>query len=158
MPQAPEALMPNENLILTLGRPQGVETIVDLPGFKVAARTPYGGAGEEIVTARIDAQNGSIPGRWYGYDAARAIVLDTERPRSDVGARRSARPAAGRLGRARRAPGRRGRGQLAGRARQRAGADPAGAAQRAGAGRVARGARHASRARPSRSRRRARRR
>jgi hypothetical protein len=77
MPQAPEALMPNENLILTLGRPQGVETMVDLPGFKVAAKTPYGGAVEEIVTARIDAQNGSIPGRWYGYDAAMAIVLDT---------------------------------------------------------------------------------
>ena len=69
--------MPNENLILTLGRPQGVETMVDLPGFKVAAKTPYGGAGEEIVTARIDTQNGSVPGRWYGYDAARAIVLDT---------------------------------------------------------------------------------
>ena len=33
---------------------------------------------EEIVTARIDPQNGSIPGRWYGYDAARAIVLDTD--------------------------------------------------------------------------------
>jgi hypothetical protein len=77
MPQAPEALMPNENLILTLGRPQGVETMVELPGFKVAAKTPYGGAVEEIVTARIDTQNGSIPGRWYGYDAARAIVLDT---------------------------------------------------------------------------------
>ena len=69
--------MPNENLILTLGRPQGVETMVELPGFKVAARTPNGGAVEEIVTARIDTQNGSIPGRWYGYDAARAIVLDT---------------------------------------------------------------------------------
>jgi hypothetical protein len=77
MPQAPEALMPNENLILTLGRPQGVETMVELPGFKVAAKSPYGGAVEEIVTARIDTQNGFIPGRWYGYDAARAIVLDT---------------------------------------------------------------------------------
>ena len=32
--------MPNENLILTLGRPQGVETMVELPGFKVAARIP----------------------------------------------------------------------------------------------------------------------
>ena len=77
MPQPPEALMPNENLILTLGRPQGVETMVELPGFKVQARSPYGGAVEEIVTARIDVQSGSIPGRWYGYDAARAIVLDT---------------------------------------------------------------------------------
>jgi hypothetical protein len=77
MPQAPEALMPGENLILTLGRPQGVETMVELPGFKVAARGPGNASFEEIVTARIDVQNGSIPGRWYGYDGATAIVLDT---------------------------------------------------------------------------------
>ncbi len=77
MPQPPEALMPSEKLILTLGRPQGVETMVDLPGFKVAARNPNNAAVEEIVTARIDVQSGSIPGRWYGYDAATAIVLDT---------------------------------------------------------------------------------
>src|SRR5262249_17791010 len=77
MPQAPEALMPNENLILTMGRPQGVETMVELPGFTLAARSPYGGAVEEIVTGRVDVQNGSVPGRWYGYDAARAIVLDS---------------------------------------------------------------------------------
>ena len=32
---------------------------------------------EEIVTARIDVENGLIPSRWYGYDAATAIVLDT---------------------------------------------------------------------------------
>jgi hypothetical protein len=76
MPQAPESLMPNENLILTLGKPQGVETLVDLPGFKAAARGPSSGA-DEIVTARVDTQNGYIPGRWYGYDAARVIVLDT---------------------------------------------------------------------------------
>ena len=76
MPQPPEAMMPNENLILTLGRPQGVETMADLPGFKAAARGPDSGI-EEIVTARVDISNGSIPGRWYGYDAARVIVLDT---------------------------------------------------------------------------------
>ena len=62
MPQPPESLMPNENLILTLGRPQGVETMVELPGFKVAARTPYGGAAEEIVTARIDTAERLDPG------------------------------------------------------------------------------------------------
>ncbi len=76
MPQPPEAMMPSENLILILGKPQGVETLVDLPGFKAAAPGSGGGM-EEIVTARIDIQNGSIPGRWYGYDAARVIVLDT---------------------------------------------------------------------------------
>ena len=77
MPQPPQAFMPNENVILTLGRPQGVETMVELPGFKVPTRTANNFGLEEIVTARIDAQSGSIPGRWYGYDAARAIVLDT---------------------------------------------------------------------------------
>ena len=77
MPQAPESIMPDETLILTLGRPQGVETIADLPGFKVAARGPSRSAGVEIVTARIDPQAGSMPGRWYGYDAARAVVVDT---------------------------------------------------------------------------------
>ena len=29
------------------------------------------------MTARIDPQVGSMPGRWYGYDAARAVVVDT---------------------------------------------------------------------------------
>ena len=77
MPQSPQAFMPNENLILTLGRPQGVETMVELPGFKVPTRLPNNMSVEEIVTARIDVQSDLIPGRWYGYDAARAIVLDT---------------------------------------------------------------------------------
>jgi len=76
MPAAPEAIMPGETVLLALGRPQGVEMIADLPGFKGpagAAVTVHDG----IVTARIDAQSGLIPGRWYGYDAARAVVVDT---------------------------------------------------------------------------------
>ena len=77
MPQPPESIMPDESLILTMGRPQGVETIAELPGFKAATGRAARGAGAEIVTARIDAQAGSMPGRWYGYDAARAIVVDT---------------------------------------------------------------------------------
>jgi hypothetical protein len=79
MPQPPESIMPDESLILTMGRPQGVETIADLPGFQVSARgaARAGSTGVEVVTARIDPQLGSMPGRWYGYDAARAIVVDT---------------------------------------------------------------------------------
>jgi len=77
MPQAPESIMPDETLILTLGRPQGVETITELPGFKSAARARSRSTGIEIVTARIDPQAGMLPGRWYGYDGARAIVVDT---------------------------------------------------------------------------------
>ncbi len=77
MPQAPESIMPNETLILTMGRPLGVEMIAELPGFQAAAKGSPRSGGVEIVTARIDPQSGSMPGRWYGYDAARAIVIDT---------------------------------------------------------------------------------
>jgi hypothetical protein len=80
MPQAPESIMPDGNLILTMGRPQGVETIASLPGFQVAERgsNRNGTSGVDVITARIDPQQvGSMPGRWYGYDAARAIVVDT---------------------------------------------------------------------------------
>ncbi len=74
----PVAIMPDETVILTMGQPQGVETIVELPGFQgvrsggtASDRRP----GEEIVTARIDAQGGMMPGRWYGYDAAASSWL-----------------------------------------------------------------------------------
>ncbi len=77
IPQGVGSIMPNETLILTLGRPQGIETMVELPGFKVPATGPNSPAVDEIVTARIDTQSGMLPGRWIGYDAARAIVLDT---------------------------------------------------------------------------------
>ena len=143
MPQPPEALMPNESLILTLGRPQGVEAMVELPGFKVAARGPYTAAAvEEIVTARIDAQSGSIPGRWYGYDAARAIVLDTNDREAmaalDACAGRPLVDWVERGGHLVVAVG----ANWQARAGQRAGADPAGIAQRPGESDFARGARH----------------
>ena len=78
MPAPPESIMPDETMILTMGRPQGVEMIAELPGFQSANRGPSRNAGEEIVTARIDAQTRiRCPARWYGYDAARAIVVDT---------------------------------------------------------------------------------
>ncbi len=81
MPQPPTVLMPHESLILTMGQPQGVELLPDLPGFQKGGQAgPYNvsrKAGEEIYLARIDSQMGRLPGRWYGFDAARAIVLDT---------------------------------------------------------------------------------
>ena len=80
MPQPPVALMPQEMLILTMGRPQGVEALTELPGFRQGGQPgPYGArrVGGELVLARIDTQMGRLPGRWYGFDAARAIVLDT---------------------------------------------------------------------------------
>jgi hypothetical protein len=79
MPHPPEVIMPDEVLILTMGRPQGVEMISELPGFLKGGQpvTSPRRAGDEIVTARIDAQTGRLPGRWYGFDAARAIVMET---------------------------------------------------------------------------------
>jgi hypothetical protein len=77
MPQAPEAIMPEETMILTIGQTQGVDMIKDLPGFKGAGRDPSKTGAVSIVVGRIDAQMGSLPGRWYGYDAARAVIIDT---------------------------------------------------------------------------------
>jgi hypothetical protein len=79
MPRPPVPLMPDEALILTMGRPQGVELIPELPGFQKGGQPTMSPrrAGDEFVTARIDAQAGRLPGRWYGFDAARAIVIET---------------------------------------------------------------------------------
>ena len=77
MPQPPESIMPNETLLLTMGRPQGVETIKDLPGFQTAARAPGRNGAAELLTARLDPLPAALPGRWYGYDAAQAVVVDT---------------------------------------------------------------------------------
>src|SRR5207248_3257568 len=54
-------------------------TIPDLPGFLKGGQPALSPrrVGDEIITARIDAQAGRLPGRWYGFDAARAVVLDT---------------------------------------------------------------------------------
>jgi hypothetical protein len=77
MPQGPAVIMPNEILILTIGQPQGVAAIKDVSGFKGAGRDPNQSGAVEIVTARIDPFVGLVPARWYGYDAARAVVVDT---------------------------------------------------------------------------------
>ena len=82
LPQPPVPLSPHETMILTLGRAPGVEGIPQLPGFResAGAGTANSGAGDPIVVARIDTRLGRLPGRWYGYDAARTIVLDTADP------------------------------------------------------------------------------
>ncbi len=77
LPQSPTAIMPSETLLLILGQPQGVDGIKALPGFKGAGRDPNQSGALEIVTARIDPFVGLMPGRWYGYDAARAVIVDT---------------------------------------------------------------------------------
>jgi hypothetical protein len=77
MPAPPEAIMPDELLILTLGQPLGVDQVPNLPGFTAGGRNRTGPAGAGVSIARVDAQQHQLPGRWFGYDAARAIVIDT---------------------------------------------------------------------------------
>ena len=72
-----DTIQPGESLLLTLGKPQGVELIPALPGF---SNEKSATGGNELTIARIDTSSGSngLPARWYGYDAADAIVLDTD--------------------------------------------------------------------------------
>jgi hypothetical protein len=82
LPNPPTVLMPQELMLLTMGRPQGVEMVHTLPGFQEGAR-PQGSSaslGDLLVVTRIDPRLGRLPGRWYGYDAARTVVLDTADP------------------------------------------------------------------------------
>ncbi len=82
LPQPPVSLMPQETMIVTMGRPQGLEAVPQLPGFQEGAKAARvnPGSGEQIVLTRLDPRMGRLPGRWYGYDAARTIVLDTADP------------------------------------------------------------------------------
>lgn len=78
MPAPPEPMLPGESLILTMGQPMGVDQIPTLPGFAEPVPGRSSGFGSEMRVARIQTQSGQMPGRWYGFDAARALVIDTE--------------------------------------------------------------------------------
>ncbi len=65
-----------ETLVLTLGKPAGVDQIPSLPGFATDKTI----SGQELSVARAEVgngQNASLPGRWYGFDAAGAVIVDT---------------------------------------------------------------------------------
>jgi hypothetical protein len=72
-----DPLRPDEMLLITLGRPQGVEIIPSLPSFTPDPNNNSGRVGNELTVARIDTLSDALPGRWYGFEAAEAIVLDT---------------------------------------------------------------------------------
>jgi hypothetical protein len=80
----PVPLMPQETMILTMGQPQGVEALKELAGFQEGGKGPRqpgnAAAADFIVVSRLDPRIGRLPARWYGYDAARTIVLDTGQP------------------------------------------------------------------------------
>ncbi|AMV36478.1 hypothetical protein [Planctomyces sp. SH-PL62] len=66
------ALAPDDSWILTVGRPQGVDQVKEVAGFKRSD-----GRESELVLTAIDAEADRLPGRWLGYDGARVVVLDT---------------------------------------------------------------------------------
>ncbi len=68
-------LRPQEILLATLGDPQGVELIPSLSDFSDLGN--QASRGNVVTVARLDASGGYLPGRWYGYDSAQAVVLDT---------------------------------------------------------------------------------
>jgi hypothetical protein len=85
MRDPPVASMPDETVILYFGQPNGLDGIAGLQGFKSGGTATDTDPGQEIVTARVDVQGGMMPGRWYGYDAAQVIVVDSN-DREVVGA------------------------------------------------------------------------
>lgn len=66
-----------ETLLLTFGKPQGVDQIANLPAFQVGQYGRLSPGASEVAVAGIDTISGHLPGRWYGYDAATAVVFDT---------------------------------------------------------------------------------
>ncbi len=68
------AISPDDSWILTAGRPQGIDQIREVAGF----RRTNGRESELFLSAMdVEADAERLPGRWLGYDGARAVVLDT---------------------------------------------------------------------------------
>ncbi len=66
----PDALPPDETVLLALGNPQGVELIPKLPGFSAEKNQP---GSRPLTIARLDLLAAGLPGRWLGYDAVDAV-------------------------------------------------------------------------------------
>ena len=78
MPAPPQVIMPDELLILTFGQPLGVDQLPTLPGFTVGGKGETRPGASEVIVTRMEPESDQIPGRWYGFDAAQAIVIDTD--------------------------------------------------------------------------------
>ncbi len=75
--ESPRPIKPGETLILTAGNPSGVETIVDLPGFRPGGQGTTDVGMAEFLTAALDVRGERIPDRWLGYDGVMGFVLDS---------------------------------------------------------------------------------
>ncbi len=66
--------------LVTLGHPYGVEGIPKLPGFNASPSNPASnGRAREVAVTQVGTLGAAdqLPGRWYGYDSADAVVIDT---------------------------------------------------------------------------------
>ena len=78
MSKPPQSIMPDESVILFLGQPMGIDQIPKLSGFVDGSQPPSQAPGTRVVLERIESQGDQLPGRWYGFDSAHAVVIDTE--------------------------------------------------------------------------------
>ena len=81
-PESPNRLEPigqGDYQLVTLGHPYGVEAIPKLPGFNATPGNPGNGRAHEVAVTQISSLGAAdqLPGRWYGYDSADAVVIDT---------------------------------------------------------------------------------
>ena len=77
MPRPPRSIMPHESLIVVTGQPQGIDQVPAAAGFQQAGSTIANSGEAEIIVGRLDIDGDRAPGRWYGFDGARTVVLDT---------------------------------------------------------------------------------
>jgi hypothetical protein len=77
MPTPPRPVMPAESVVVVAGQPQGIDQVPAAAGFQQAGSTMANSGDAEIVLTRLEVDGDRVPGRWYGYDGALAVVLDT---------------------------------------------------------------------------------
>ena len=78
--QVLDAIGQGDYQIVGLGHPQGVELIPKIPGFNADPANPAtNGRAHEVAVTMVNTLGAAdqLPGRWYGYDSADAVVIDT---------------------------------------------------------------------------------
>ena len=79
-PNKLESIGQGDYQLVTLGHPYGVEGIPKIPGFNASPSNPANnGRAREVAVTQISSLGAAdqLPGRWYGYDSADAVVIDT---------------------------------------------------------------------------------
>ena len=66
---------PDDSWVVAMGRPQGLDQVREVSGFRRSD-----GRESEVTLTPLDAAADRLPGRWLGYDGARAVVVDAADP------------------------------------------------------------------------------